>query len=112
MAKSKWNLWVKVRSALRDIYRYSPMRREAIKTAVTNFHFADPMAGPAMFLCSLCDKDWPVQMADVDHIEPCGSLLSAEDLPGFFDRLMNGKVRVICKLCHKKVTASQRKKKK
>ncbi len=101
MAKSKWNLWVKVRSALRDIYRYSPMRREAIKFA----------SREGLFTCPLCTVAWPIQMADVDHIEPCGSLLSAEDLPGFFDRLMNGKVRVICKLCHKKVTAAQRRKK-
>lgn len=104
MAKSKWNLWVKVRSALRDIYRYSPMRREAIKAATLTDR-------PGWFTCSLCLQDWPIQMADVDHIEACGSLLCAEAIPGFFDRLMNGKVRVIDKLCHKKVTAAQRRKK-
>lgn len=108
MAKSKWNLWVKVRSAMRDIYRYSPMRREAIKAAI-QVHDAIP-GEKGMFTCPICNRFWPIQMADVDHIEPCGSLLSAEDLPGFFDRLMNGKVRVICKLCHKKVTAAQRRK--
>lgn len=104
MAKSKWNLWVKVRSALRDIYRYSPMRREAIRAA-------EHQMTRGFFDCPLCLACWPMQMADVDHITACGSLLCAEDLPGFFDRLMNGKVRVICKLCHKKVTAAQRRKK-
>lgn len=105
MAKSKWNLWVKVRSALRDIYRYSPMRREAIKLAIDGKDSGFPTFG-----CLLCGLTYPIQMADVDHITACGSLLCAEDLPGFFDRLMNGKVRVICKLCHKKVTAAQRRK--
>ncbi len=108
MAKSKWNLWVKLRSALRDIYRYSPMRREAIKLAST---LTDPELGGKGFVCMLCTRTYPIQMADVDHIEPCGSLLSAEDLPRFFARLMYGKVRVICKICHKKHTASQRRKK-
>lgn len=107
MAKSKWNLWVKVRSALRDIYRYSPMRREAIKAVM--FKHPGFSGGPG-FVCPICEVDWPGAMADVDHITACGSLLCAEDLPGFFDRLMNGKVRVICKLCHKKVTAAQRRK--
>ncbi len=107
MAKSKWNLWVKLRSALRDIYRYSPMRREAIKAASCALAASDGVG----FVCPLCEREWPLQMADVDHIEPCGSLLSAEDLPRFFARLMYGKVRVICKICHKKVTAAQRRKK-
>lgn len=108
MAKSKWNLWVKVRSALRDIYRYSPMRREAIKLAST---LVDPELGGKGFACPLCTRDYPIQMADVDHIEPCGSLLCSADLHEFFNRLMYGKVRVICKICHKKVTAAQRRKK-
>lgn len=107
MAKSKWNLWVKVRSALRDIYRYSPMRREAIKAAV----YKDPATGNEMFKCAICSTEWHKAMADVDHIVACGSLLGPDDLPGFFDRLMNGKVRVIDKLCHKKHTAAQRRKK-
>lgn len=105
MAKSKWNLWVKVRSALRDIYRYSPMRREAIKAAST---LTDPELGGKGFVCPLCTRDYPIQMADVDHIDPCGSLLDIDDLQGFFLRLMYGPVRVICKLCHKEVTAAQR----
>lgn len=102
MAKSKWNMWIKVRSALRDIYRYSPMRREAIKAACVD------SGGIKAFTCPLCARNWPIQMADVDHIDPCGSLLCPADLHEFFNRLMYGKVRVICKLCHKKVTAAQR----
>jgi len=109
MKKSKWNIWVKVRSALRDIYRYSPMRREAIK-AVT-MEGGHPVYRK-WFKCQICELAYPIELADCDHIEPCGALLTQDDLPMFFDRLMNGKVRVIDKMCHKKITAAQRKKKK
>ncbi len=103
MAKSKWNLWVKVRSALRDIYRYSPMRREAIKALA--------LPGGKEFVCALCGIVFPIQLADVDHIEECGSLLGIDDLVPFFLRLMYGKVQLLCKhICHKAKTAKSRRK--
>ncbi len=104
MTKSKWNLWVKVRSALRDIYRYSPMRREAIKLLA--------LPGGKEFVCAECGIVYPIQLADVDHEPPCGALTCGDELLPFFNQLMYGKVQLLCKhICHKAKTASQRRKK-
>ena len=104
--KKQFNVFGKIRTALRGIYRYSPMRREAVKAATQK----DPEQG-SFFVCPLCKKQWPVQMIDVDHQPQCGSLQKWEDLTQFAVQLFEGPVRVICKICHKKVTKTQRTKK-
>lgn len=113
-AKKQYNLFNKIRAALRDVYRYSPMRKEAIKKA----SFKNELSGSIYFNCPVCLKGWPIQMADVDHEPPLGALNylnppfnSTHDcLSEWANRLFYGNVQVICKLCHKKKTASQRKK--
>lgn len=104
MRKSHWNLWTKLRSALRDIYRFSPQRREAIKAVQTK----DPELGGWGFVCILCKREWPIKMAQVDHQPPCGQLNSWETLTQFAVQLFEGPTRVICLICHKRVTARQR----
>jgi hypothetical protein len=98
-----YNLFNKIRAALRDVYRYSPMRKEAVKKA------QDGDSG--WFLCPICLKKWPIQMADVDHEPPIGPLTSVDMLDTWAETLFYGNVQVICKLCHKKKTAAQRKRK-
>lgn len=61
-----------------------------------------------------CDEctEWFVQKdVEVDHIIPCGSLKTYDDLPGFVRRLFVGKdgLRVVCKPCHKTKTQEARK---
>lgn len=116
MARKKvYNLYNKIRQALRDIYRYSPMRREAIKAitlmATPSYHYPH-------FMCPICKKYYPIQMADVDHEPPLGALegfigpeFKATDLGPWAHRLFYGPVQVLCKLCHKAKTARQRRKK-
>lgn len=63
------------------------------------------------FLCSGCNKKWGAWAADVDHEPPIGGLQNWRDTVEFIDRLFNGPQRPLCKPCHKRKTAEQRKKK-
>jgi hypothetical protein len=102
MAKP-FNVFTKLRSAARNVWRFSPNRRLALKNAIRK---------DGKFNCPICGKDYDKWCADVDHLVPCGSFLSYEEAPMFLFRLFEGALRVICKGCHKQVTKDQRKKKK
>ena len=104
MTKRPWNVFTKIRSALRDIYRFSPMRRAAIDTVKQK----DSELGGWGFECVICRRQYHIKMAQVDHISPVGSLVCFEDLEGFARRLFTGPTRVICLICHAKVTKEQR----
>lgn len=86
-----YNVFSKMRSALRKIWMYSPQRRQAL---------ADVKMSDGMYLCLLCKKPQEKWAMDVDHIIECGSLKSLDDIRGFVDRLFNGKLQAICKICH------------
>lgn len=103
--KKPWNLFAKIRPKMREIYRFSPIRREAIK-CVTQ---VDPEQGK-FFECAQCKSQFPIEMAEVDHIIPCGSLQSWADLTPWTKRLFEGAVQVLDKRCHKSKSAAQRRK--
>lgn len=90
---------------MRAVWMYSPQHREAIKKITQK----DPELGGKGFECCICKKEWPIQMATVDHDPPLGSFDSWETFADWSRRLFEGKVRVIDKICHKEVTAKQRK---
>jgi len=101
MKKAKeFNLLGKIRSTMRDIWRYSPSHRNALKAANHNGEFQ----------CPLCAKTQTIYLATVDHIPPVGSFTLPE-LGEWAEKLFYGPTRVICKPCHKGVTAAQRRKK-
>lgn len=111
----QYNVFNKIRAALRDVYRFSPMRKEAIAYAL-GWH---KDSTGTYFNCPICKKEWPIQMADVDHEPPLGPLTHfttaggeyTDGLGHWAERLFYGDVQVICKICHKRKTAQQRKKK-
>jgi hypothetical protein len=103
MAK-KWNIYTKLRSAIREVWRFSPERRFALKMAMDDID--------KKFLCSVCKQKFDKWCVDVDHVTPCGSFLSFDDAPGFLDRMFNGRLTILCKLCHKAKTKEERRKKK
>lgn len=110
--KKEYNVFNKIRAALRQIYRFSPMRREILKAAL----YVDPRTKNKFFLCPLCETHWHEAMAEVDHEPPLGPLnkFFADNENGLSEwayNLFNGDTRVICKICHKKKTKEQRKKK-
>lgn len=106
MKKAK-TLEVKLRSALRLIWSRSSERRAVIKAATCDCIVLEYVH----FHCPLCVQPWPIQMAEVDHEPPIGSLDSWEGTVEFIRKLFFGPQRAICKICHKKKTAEQRRKK-
>jgi len=61
------------------------------------------------YQCSECKKYHARTQVEVDHIVPCGSLKSFEDLGGFAERMFvsANKLRVVCKPCHKRITKGE-----
>lgn len=54
------------------------------------------------YQCNMCKNWFPEKDINVDHIIPAGTLLSAQDLPGFVERLfceVEG-LQVLCSKCH------------
>jgi hypothetical protein len=102
--KKPKSLETKLRSAIRLIWSRSPERREIIRQAQYTID------GIKMFTCpGTCKKAWPIQMAEVDHIEPVG-VLELDHLTEWVKKMFYSPQRVICKLCHRKKTAQDRKK--
>lgn len=106
MKKAK-TLEVKLRSALRLIWSRSAERRAIIKAACLAYPAVEH-GGNALFKCPVCVKVWPIQMAEVDHIEPIGTL-ELTKITEWVDRLFHSSQRAICKLCHRKKTNEDRK---
>lgn len=64
------------------------------------------------YQCASCDKWFAGKEVQIDHIIPCGSLRSNEDIVPFIERLTAEDVsafQVLCKPCHKIKTAEERK---
>lgn len=105
MKKPK-SLEQKLEPALRLIWRGSAERRAIIKAHTIK----DPELGGNGFTCPSCGRNWPIAMADVDHEPPLGGLQRWEDVADYIKRLFWGPQKLMCKICHKKKTAAQRKK--
>ena len=111
MAKKPKTLETKLRSAIRLIWSRSAERRTILKQAIYKVHIDDTHPIETVFDCPICKKVWPVQMAEVDHEPPIGTLESWKDTGKFIEKMFFGPQRAICKLCHRKKTTEQRRKK-
>ena len=100
MAKP-WNVFTKLRSAVRAVWRFSPSRRGALKLALQN----------GKFTCPQCKVSYDKWCADVDHAVPCGPFTTWEDAGPFLQRLFEGELVVLCKGCHAVKTKAERRKK-
>jgi hypothetical protein len=101
MKKPK-SLETKLRSAIRLIWSRSAERRAILKAAIDS--------KTKYFLCPLCENPFPDWAAEVDHIEPIGSLESWRDTVVFIDRMFFSPQRVVCKTCHRAKTKEDMKK--
>jgi len=108
MAKKPKTLEVKLRSAIRLIWSRSAERRAHLTMATNPPTSVKPYK---WFTCPICDVDYPIQMAEIDHEPPLGTLINWRDIVSFIDRMFFGPQRAICKICHKKKTAEQRRRK-
>lgn len=113
--KKPKSLETKLRSAIRLIWSRSAERRSILKQASyqgTAWIHSTPDTKGQYFQCPLCDREWPIQMAEVDHEPPLGIFDDWHKVEDYINRMFFGPQRAICKLCHKKKTSSQRKKRK
>ena len=110
-AWSSAQYWSFLRSGLRSKHqRYPP--RYAVLDAAKRPSESDNKRLKWEFQCNEC-KLWHQQKnVSVDHIIPCGSLKSYEDLPGFVQRLFVGVagLQVLCKKCHDAKTLKDKEK--
>lgn len=93
--------WSFIRSALRQKSRWwKPILQ--CKMAARR-----PYKGPNKrqrfeYRCASCERWFQEKKINVDHICPAGSLNSAQDLPGFVERLFCeiDNLQVLCEKCH------------
>lgn len=89
--------WKRLRAAIRNVWQYDMSRKRIIQRATENI----AGTGERVFTCPLCNKEWPIDLATVDHEPELGGFDSWE---AFFDwtrRCFEGPMRAICKPCHK-----------
>jgi len=63
-----------------------------------------------VYPCIACGQRFPLKGVQVDHIVPCGSVLTFEDIGSFYERLLVEKhgYQILCKLCHQTKTNEER----
>lgn len=87
-----WNKTAKIRAALRQVFRWSPMRVQALKRA---------RIGRGSYLCAKCEKIFGPKEVQVDHVL---RVVSPGSDPGdwnlYVENLFDGDLQVLCKPCH------------
>jgi|ERR1700674_715103 len=111
MAKKPKTLETKLRSAIRLIWSRSAERRAVLKAAIYKIHIDNSHPDEKVFDCHICHKVMPDWAGEVDHEPPVGPLESWRLVVGFIDNMFFGPQFVVCKTCHRKKTAEQRRKK-
>lgn len=96
--KKKWNLNAKLRSALRQVWRWSPERQQALALARQQ---------RGKYLCASCKKLFGPRDIQVNHKQQVGSV---DDLNAYRDRLFCGVdgLEILCRQCHAEVTRLER----
>lgn len=105
--KREFNVKGYVFGALRKIWRWHPVRRQALALAKVSGN----MFKEDMFTCAKCDEVFPKKQVQVDHINPVidpkrGFL----DWNTYIDRLLNvtiHDVQILCKDCHQLKTQAE-----
>ena len=102
--------WAKIRSILRNVFRYWKPAQEALKKA-SRPYIGDNKRQKVEYACAWCGAFNMRKNVHIDHIVPCGSLKCAEDIIGFIQRLTPESVdayQVLCISCHNKKTKIDR----
>ena len=103
--------WSFIRGALRSASLKYPSKYAALAAAKRAKPKGSVGTHRFVYICAACQQTHPSNEVQVDHIEPCGSLKSYEDLPGFAERLFcePEDLQVLCKPCHQNKTNADRK---
>ena len=99
-----------IRSALRKMWLKYPNRFKALNAA--RLPHKGIRRGKRVYLyeCASCGSENTTSNVTVDHIKPCGSLRSYDDLTPFCSNLLcdlDG-LQVLCKKCHHNKTLEER----
>jgi len=101
----KWTegqFWSFIRAVLRNKSRWWIPRLNALKNARRSNQSVNRRL-KWEFQCKTCKNWYPQKNMEVHHTIEAGSLKSAQDLPGFVERLFAETGWVcLCKTCHKK----------
>lgn len=95
----------RIRSALRQCFRYWKPGRLALKAAEV------PGSKPKRYTCAHCKAEYPQGEVEVDHIVPCGGFDTLDDIPGFIRRMTPESpeaFQVLCVDCHRGKTLIDR----
>ena len=101
--------WSFIRSALRQKSRcWKPITQCKQKSRRT---YKGPNKRQKFeYQCNECKNWFPEKKINVDHIKPAGTLRSANDLPGFVERLFceADNLQVLCSSCHDVKTKAEK----
>lgn len=102
-----------IRSGLRRLWSKYPIKFE-VKKKVRRKSQSSNKRLKWEFSCAICKGWFPDKFTTVDHLEPCGSLSSYDDLPRFVEKLLCGEdnLQVLCDSCHQLKTNKERSDKK
>ena len=102
--------WSFVRAALRKAYTRWPPKFEVLRSARRNKPPNKAGRHRYEYKCAKCKKWFQQKNVEVDHITPCGSLKSWDDVGTFARRLFVGAegLRLLCKPCHVRITKEER----
>lgn len=104
----------KIRSALRNAFRYWKPMQQALKNAERK---SEDKTNPRLkfeYQCAKCKKFKSRKLVEIDHIIECGSLKNYNDIVPFIKRLAVEDVKayqILCKVCHKQKTLKNKKNK-
>lgn len=101
-----------IRSSLRRSWMKYPNKHKVLNEASRPYKGEDKRRKKE-YQCNVCKGWFKGSDVCVDHIEPCGSLKSFEDLPKFVATLFcsTENLQCICSDCHSQKTKEERKKK-
>ena len=101
----------KIRSALRNCFRYWPPLQQALKNASRPSQNTENKRLKTEYQCERCKKWYSRKEVEVDHKIPSGQLTEYEHIPDFIKRLSTENVEdysVLCKPCHLSKTLDER----
>lgn len=98
-----------IRSALRSAFRKYPAKYQ-VKAEASRPYVGTDKRRKKEYQCNVCKGWFADKEVAVDHIIPCGSLKTYEDLPKFVSTLFCEKenLQIICDSCHRIKTNKER----